>query len=312
MKTPVSQEAHTAVTATPQPLKRLPTVVERVVGALVWTTQAAAVITYLAIAATPSTWLTTLDKDPVATICTWLFVLCMAGIWVASLWEEQRRFYDRLAQRSHRRAGLLGHFSVLFIAAMAVWDRPHRVGLWAVLGILCFAALVTWMSWMQVKLLPDEDQAVIDTVISREVAQRRAAYDASERQKRRQRLTAIVESLGYTLTDAPVEASKPAEPPAVKWTIPAGKHAPLVYFIRNGNRMKIGTTVELKRRIRTLALRPENVALLVDGDQRRERAFHNQFAEHRIGTTEWFAYEGTLADYVNEQVSEAARKGKQQ
>nr|WP_275409797.1 GIY-YIG nuclease family protein [Streptomyces bauhiniae] len=165
---------------------------------------------------------------------------------------------------------------------------------------------------MQARLLPDEDQAVVDAILHREAAQRAAVFDASDRERRRARLAVIVESLGYTLNDAGAPTTSPAEPPAIRWTIPAGKHAPLVYFIRNGNRMKIGTTTELKRRIRTLALRPENVALLVAGDQRRERDYHKQFAEHRIGTTEWFAYEGTLADYVHDQTARLSQKEQQQ
>jgi hypothetical protein len=95
----------------------------------------------------------------------------------------------------------------------------------------------------------------------------------------------------------------------VKWTVPKDKHAPFVYFIRNGNRMKIGTTTDLKRRIRTLALREENIALLVNGDHRREREYHKQFAALRVGNTEWFAHEGALADYVQAQVSRISQKG---
>lgn len=90
--------------------------------------------------------------------------------------------------------------------------------------------------------------------------------------------------------------------------IPDCGHEDVVYFISNGNRMKIGTTTDLKRRIRTLALREENVALLVNGDHRREREYHKQFAALRVGRTEWFAYEGTLAGYVNDQITARSRK----
>ncbi len=292
----------------PQPLGRLTTTLDHIARGIAWATQAAAAITYLAIAGRPSTWQPMLDRNPVPVTCMSLFAISMTMIWMASLWLEQARFYDRVDQRSLRRLGLLSHLSVLFIAALAASGSPARIGWWLILGLLCFAAVATWASWMQARYLPEEDQAVIDAIIAREAAQRAAAHDASEREKRRERLTAIVESLGYTLTDTPPPASKPADAPPIRWTIPAGKHAPLVYFIRNGNRMKIGTTTELKRRIRTLALRPENVALLVDGDHHREREHHKQFAEHRIGTTEWFAYEGSLANYVNEQANRISQK----
>lgn len=300
------------MTTAPQHPGRLTTAVERSLCGMAWATQAGAAGTYLVIAAQPSAWRSMLARDQVSTICMGLIALCMAGLWAVCLWAEQGAFYNRFIRRSSRRAGLFGHLSVLLIAVLVASSSRHRIGLWAVIGILCFSAVVSWAVWMESRLLPDEDQAVIDAILSREAEQRAAAHDASEREKRRVRLAAIVEGLGYALTDADTQTDKPAEAPAVRWPIPSGKHAPLVYFIRNGNRMKIGTTVELKRRIRTLALRPENVTLLVDGDQRRERAFHKQFAEHRIGNTEWFAYEGTLADHVHAELTRIAKKGREQ
>lgn len=291
------------MTAAPQPLGRLTTVLDHTVRAIAWTTQVGVATAYLVIAVRPSAWQPMLDKNPVGVVCTMVFTIGMTCIWALSLWQEQHRFYDRFTQRACRKIGLISHLSVLVIAAAAASESPNRIAIWIGLPVLCFAAVATWASWMQTRLLPDEDQAVIDAIINRETAQRAAIHDASEREKRRARLTAIVESLGYAITDTPAQAVTPAEAPAIKWTIPGGKHAPLVYFIRNGNRMKIGTTTELKRRIRTLALRPENVALLVAGDQRREREYHKQFADLRVGRTEWFAYEGALADYIHHQLA---------
>jgi pimeloyl-ACP methyl ester carboxylesterase len=247
-------------------------------------------------------------KDPFSVIMFLLFSATMTFIWGASLREETRRFYDRASQRLHRKAGLVGHGSVALIAALAASQEPERLGLWIVLGTVAFTATTTWTTWMQTQLLPDDDQAVVDTVIARETAERIAAHQAVERERRRKRLTAIVESLGYTITK-PTPPSKPADAPAVKWTIPKGKHAPLVYFIRNGNRIKIGTTTDLKRRIRTLALREENVALLVPGDHRREREYHRQFAGLRVGNTEWFAFKDSLAQYVTDRAAQTAEKG---
>jgi hypothetical protein len=310
MKTATKAQA-VALTATTRPLGRLTTAVERMVCAIAWATQVAAAATYLVIGGRPSVWRSLFDKDPVSVLLTWMVVVCLLALWAVSLRQEQLHFYDRSAQRVHRKAALFGHLGVLFIAAVAAAASPHRIGLWVILGMLCFASVVTWASWMQARFLPDEDQAVIDALFAREAAQRAAVHDASEREQRRERLTAVVSGLGFELTDAAAPSAL-AETPAVKWPIPKGKHAPLVYFIRNGNRLKIGTTVELKRRIRTLALRAENVALLVDGDQRREREYHQQFAEHRIGNTEWFAYEGALVDYVRAEASRISqeRQGK--
>lgn len=301
-------KTRTSTTAAPRPMGRISAVAERILCSITWTAQAAAAATYLAAVGRPSMWRPILRNDLVSVACMCVFITGMVAIWLATMWGEQVRFYNRVEQSGLRRIGLTCHLGVLLIAVLAVAASPDRAGWWAVLGFVSFSAAVTWVTWMEVKFLPDEDQAVIDAIIHREAAQRAAVYDASEREKRRVRLTAIVEDLGYTLTDAPAPASEPTDTPAIKWSIPAGKHAPLVYFIRNGNRMKIGTTTELKRRIRTLALRAENVALLIDGDQRRERAFHKQFAEHRIGNTEWFAYEGTLADYVHGQTDRVSRE----
>lgn len=298
------------MTAEPQPLDRLASAADLILRVLAWATQAAAATIYVIIGSNTAAWRPVFDKDPVGTLCTGTFAIGMLAFWALSLWEEQQRFYDRTIQRSRRRLGLISHLSVLLIAAAAASASHDRLGLWIGLGIICFSALATWTAWMQTRLLPDEDQAVIDTIIAREVAQRAAQHDATERERRRIRLANLVETLGYTLNDTQAAATQTTDRLAIRWTIPAGKHTPLVYFIRNGNRMKIGTTTELKRRIRTLALRPENVALLVAGDHRREREYHQQFAEHRIGKTEWFAYEGTLAAYVHDQ-ADRITKGQQ-
>lgn len=294
------------MTAPTPPFARLTTVLERFACALAWTTQAGAALTYLAVTVWPGVWQPMLDKNPVGIVCLWAIAACMTFIWAVSLWEEQHRYYDRFVQRSSRKLGLISHASVLLVAALAALGSPARLGLWVVLGVLCFAAVATWGSWMETRFLSDDDQAVIDEIITRETAERVAVHEAGERARRRERLTGIAATLGYALT-APERSDGSAA--AVKWAIPAGKHTPLVYFISNGNRMKIGTTTDLKRRIRTLALRPENVTLLVDGDQRRERGYHKQFADLRIGNTEWFAYEGALATHVQAQLAHHVQKG---
>lgn len=292
-----------------EPLDRLTAIFEHFVRITAWGMQAVAAVAYLAITAQPSAWQAMFTKDPISVILLWSFSLAMAFIWGVSLWEEARRFYDRRSQRLHRKAGLVGHLSVLLIAALAAAQQGQQIGLWAVLGTVASAATLTWTVWMQTQLLPDDDQAVVDTIIARETAERAAAHNAAERARHRRRLTAIIESLGYTITEPAPPVSKPADNQATRWTIPKGKHAPLVYFIRNGNRMKIGTTTDLKRRIRTLALREDNVALLVNGDQRVEHGYHKQFAALRVGNTEWFAFRDALADYVNDRANQISEKG---
>ncbi|WP_063739300.1 GIY-YIG nuclease family protein [Streptomyces iakyrus] len=75
-------------------------------------------------------------------------------------------------------------------------------------------------------------------------------------------------------------------------------HAPVVYFLRNGTRVKIGTTQNLRRRIDVLALRPDDLVRVEHGGQQHEQALHARFTAHRVSNTEWFELRGELADYV--------------
>ncbi|MFE1111177.1 GIY-YIG nuclease family protein [Streptomyces rochei] len=73
---------------------------------------------------------------------------------------------------------------------------------------------------------------------------------------------------------------------------------PLVYFIRAGDLVKIGTTVDLVARLKTFNV-PNLVVLATEpGYYKRERELHQQFRElHHQG--EWFRLEGSLVDYIN-------------
>lgn len=75
-------------------------------------------------------------------------------------------------------------------------------------------------------------------------------------------------------------------------------HAPVVYFLRNGTRVKIGTTRNLRPRIARLALRPDNVVRVEHGGQDYEQSLHARFDDYRVGNTEWFELRGELAAYL--------------
>ena len=98
--------------------------------------------------------------------------------------------------------------------------------------------------------------------------------------------------------------SDPAGPngQVIKDTAPlfADAHAPVVYFLRNGGRVKIGTSQNLRRRITSLSLRREDVIRVEHGTQDYERSLHRRFAALRIGETEWFELSGELAAYLGE------------
>jgi hypothetical protein len=79
----------------------------------------------------------------------------------------------------------------------------------------------------------------------------------------------------------------------------ANSHDPVVYFIRNGDRVKIGTTRNLRGRVTTLSLRPENVLLTIYGGADVERELHARFRDLRVGNTEWFRYVAPLTGFIN-------------
>jgi hypothetical protein len=76
-------------------------------------------------------------------------------------------------------------------------------------------------------------------------------------------------------------------------------HAPIVYFLRNGDRVKIGVSQNIKRRVAALSLRPSDVVRAEHGDQEHERAQHLRFTGLRIGDTEWFELRGALVEYLD-------------
>ncbi|MFE7360679.1 DNA translocase FtsK [[Kitasatospora] papulosa] len=80
--------------------------------------------------------------------------------------------------------------------------------------------------------------------------------------------------------------------------IPPGRHEPLVYFIRNGNRVKIGYTTHLAARVGALALTLRFVVLTLDGGRDLETAMHRRFAAERVEGTEWFVYSRRLREFI--------------
>lgn len=88
-----------------------------------------------------------------------------------------------------------------------------------------------------------------------------------------------LEDVEKILTQAPRYAA--AEARAAK----PGAHDPIVYFIAFGDRIKIGTTTNLKGRLE--AIPHDEVLATVPGSFPVERGLHARFAHLRI-TGEWF------------------------
>lgn len=84
-------------------------------------------------------------------------------------------------------------------------------------------------------------------------------------------------------------------PPGV-WALPS--HPPVVYFLVNGDRVKIGTSTNVTARVGALSLRRSNAQLLLEGGKGLEDALHDHFQADRIGRTEWFVLSAGIRDYI--------------
>lgn len=71
----------------------------------------------------------------------------------------------------------------------------------------------------------------------------------------------------------------------------------VVYYLRFGERVKIGTTFNPRQRF--AALRHEEVMAFERGDRTVERRRHREFADERLGTSEWFALTPRLRAHID-------------
>lgn len=104
-----------------------------------------------------------------------------------------------------------------------------------------------------------------------------------------QLMTAAMATRSYTSTIACAEKAEPNF---------KERHSPQVYFLRNGNRVKIGTTTNLGARISGLSQLRENVVLVLHGGPELETALHRYFADYRKGNSEWFEYTNELHSFI--------------
>lgn len=82
-------------------------------------------------------------------------------------------------------------------------------------------------------------------------------------------------------------------------SLPIGTHEPVVYFISNGGRVKIGYSTNLHSRVLSLSLRQENVLSVFRGGPDLERSLHAKFQAHRVGNTEWFDASHEILTYAS-------------
>jgi T5orf172 domain len=72
-------------------------------------------------------------------------------------------------------------------------------------------------------------------------------------------------------------------------------HNSVVYYMRLGDRVKIGVTINLASRMADI--RPEELMAAEPGDRSIEQARHRQFAHLRT-SGEWFRLEAPLTDFI--------------
>lgn len=75
------------------------------------------------------------------------------------------------------------------------------------------------------------------------------------------------------------------------------KHDPIVYFVGIGTSVKIGTSTNMRVRLTSFALFPENIIVLIRGGSDVEHAFHERFNEQHI-RGEWFKFSGQLRSFL--------------
>lgn len=90
-----------------------------------------------------------------------------------------------------------------------------------------------------------------------------------------------------------VEPTRVVKAPPRFGHIPVGEE--VVYYMRVGNRVKIGTTTNL--RMRLASINPEELLAKEPGGYQLERSRHAQFKSLRT-VGEWFKYEGALVDHI--------------
>jgi uncharacterized Zn finger protein len=74
------------------------------------------------------------------------------------------------------------------------------------------------------------------------------------------------------------------------------RNAPCVYYLRFGDRVKIGTTTNLA--LRLVAIPHDELLATEPGSLALEKQRHEQFAHLRV-RGEWFSHAGALADYID-------------
>jgi hypothetical protein len=121
------------------------------------------------------------------------------------------------------------------------------------------------------------------------------------------RLQVALAVLPDVLRDQMANAAQPVD---VGHLLQGGRES-VVYFIAHCDRVKIGFTSNLKKRVNGLTLRPDSVLLALAGGPDLERALHTRFAVDRVDDTEWFRLSSQITHYIEDRNRQTLRQGAQ-
>lgn len=222
--------------------------------------------------------------------------------WVACMGAEWLMRYDQKRVQIPRVAGWLALVvSVLAIGADGAITTGSAV-IGTAGGVISVLAKGLWMVVMAIssRKLNPLDQAGYEQAVS--AANADLALNAVGRRVARMKARALRERQALGLVEAAphIAATQPFETPEVE--VPAGKHQQVVYFIRNGDRVKIGTTSRLRKRVQSLSMRTGDVLMVLDGGQRLEYTLHQRFAAHRVTDTEWFGFVPEIREFLTQKM----------
>jgi hypothetical protein len=231
--------------------------------------------------------------------------LTLNVLWLACLYVERRNQYDSKEAKWHRRRGYLVQAIIFASYTVSQIQDKHPFAPLA-LALLILLTVRMWHLWLKVRALTPERQAEIDELIAE--AERRLAERIVAEQARASEARFQVVRAKFALHEAPAVETAVAQEPRIDWRIPKGRHTPVVYFLRNGDRIKIGTTTDLRARVRRLSLRMDDLALVIPGDRAVERKMHQTFRGLRVGNTEWFRSAEPLTAFIAEHAAAATKE----
>lgn len=213
--------------------------------------------------------------------------------WMTMLGLEWRRRHFRDRRLRMRRFALWAQ-GVIVLCCGSEMAHAHDWSWFILVVATNLAAIGVWHLWIKSNRLHPVDQAKLDRLVKEYEEQR-----VPEVIDRHRSLQFEAAAARYRLPDPPTPVNRGVLPlQSIEWSLPTRRHEPKVYFIVHGNRIKIGTTVDIRKRVRALSLRAGNVALLLPGGADVERSYHDKFAALRINDTEWFTAEPELINFI--------------